>query len=126
MPLYGSRYVPASILAAEQEIQRAAASVEGKQAARESVCCGDPLAPDRPKIKTVGGVRVDVPNATSRRIYLKCNALADMLVAKNNAYGDDALNNPEAFGEDPVVDLAGYLILLMLAIEDEKARDNNV
>jgi len=69
-----------------------------------------------------------------------------MLVAKNAAYGDSALsplgifsrgrasdlirvriddklarirNNPEAFGEDPVLDLIGYLVLFTLAVEDE-------
>lgn len=84
---------------------------------------------------------------TAQRIRAKCNELADMLVAKNNAYGDSALhptgifahgcasdlirvriddklnrikNHPEAFGEDPVWDMLGYLILLSLALEDEK------
>jgi hypothetical protein len=84
---------------------------------------------------------------TSDRIRAACNRLADMLVAKNAAYGDSALhpvgifgrgkasdlikiriddklsrirNNPEAFGEDPIRDLLGYLILLQLAIEDER------
>lgn len=28
-------------------------------------------------------------------------------------------NNPEAFGEDPVLDLIGYLVLFTLAVEDE-------
>ena len=87
---------------------------------------------------------------TPDRIREKCNALADMLVAKNEAYGDSALhplgvfsggrasdlikiriddklsrirNNPEAFGEDPIRDLLGYLILLQLPIEDE-SEDN--
>ena len=87
---------------------------------------------------------------TSDRIREKCNALADMLAAKNEAYGDSALsplaifgrgkasdlirvriddklsrikNAPDAFGEDPIRDLLGYLILLQLAIEDE-SKDN--
>ena len=87
---------------------------------------------------------------TSDRIRAACNRLADMLVAKNEAYGDSALsplaifgrgkasdlirvriddklsrikNAPEAFGEDPIRDLLGYLILLQLAIEDER-KDN--
>ena len=87
---------------------------------------------------------------TSDRIRAACNRLADMLVAKNEAYGDSALsplaifgrgkasdlirvriddklsrikNAPDAFGEDPIRDLLGYLILLQLAIEDER-KDN--
>ena len=87
---------------------------------------------------------------TPDRIRAACNRLADMLVAKNEAYGDSALsplaifgrgkasdlirvriddklsrikNAPEAFGEDPIRDLLGYLILLQLAIEDE-SEDN--
>ncbi len=88
------------------------------------------------------------PNDTAARIRARCNAVADMLVEKNAAYGDSALrpvgifapgratdlirvriddklsrirNNPDAFGEDPVFDLLGYLILLTLALEDEAA-----
>ncbi len=87
---------------------------------------------------------------TPDRIRAACNRLADMLVAKNEAYGDSALsplaifgrgkasdlirvriddklsrikNAPDAFGEDPIRDLLGYLILLQLAIEDER-KDN--
>jgi hypothetical protein len=87
---------------------------------------------------------------TPDRIRAACNRLADMLVAKNEAYGDSALsplaifgrgkasdlirvriddklsrikNAPDAFGEDPIRDLLGYLILLQLAIEDE-SKDN--
>lgn len=85
---------------------------------------------------------------TSDRIRAACDRLADMLISKNAAYGDSALhplavfgrgkasdlirvriddklsrirNNPEAFGEDPILDLLGYLILLQLALEDEAA-----
>jgi hypothetical protein len=87
---------------------------------------------------------------TSDRIRAACNRLAEMLTAKNEAYGDSALsplaifgrgkasdlirvriddklsrirNAPDAFGEDPIRDLLGYLILLQLAIEDE-SEDN--
>ena len=86
-------------------------------------------------------------NGTQRRIKQACDNLAAMLIAKNQAYGDSALhpmgvfakgsavdgikvriddklnrikNKPDAFGEDPVNDLLGYLILLQLAMEDEK------
>ena len=68
--------------------------------------------------------------------------VGDLLIAKNKAYGDSALNpvgifakgnaeelirvriddklsrianNPDAFGEDPIDDLQGYLVLLKLA-----------
>ena len=82
-----------------------------------------------------------VAKTTADRIAEKCNAVRDMLIAKNKAYGNSALspgdaesliririddklgrikNNPEAFGEDAVFDLAGYLILFMLAREDKK------
>jgi len=71
-----------------------------------------------------------------------CNEIAEMLVAKNKAYGDSALNpvrifskappeeglrvriddklsrirnDPDAFGEDAVMDLTGYLVLLLIA-----------
>ena len=83
---------------------------------------------------------------SAERIHEACNKLANMLVAKNMAYGDSALkpvgifakgeaaelikvriddklsrikNNPYAFGEDAVNDLLGYLILLQLATENE-------
>ena len=70
-----------------------------------------------------------------------CNAIADMLIAKNKAYGDSALNpirvfskgdpsegirlriddklsriaRGEAAGEDTITDLIGYLIMLQIA-----------
>ena len=83
---------------------------------------------------------------TADRIYARCSALAEFLVAKNESYGDSALhpvgifaqgrasdlirvriddklsrirNNPDAFGEDAVQDLLGYLVLFQLAMEDE-------
>ena len=89
---------------------------------------------------------VAVPS-TAERIRTHCLLLSDMMVAKNAAYGDSALhptgifaqgkaseliktriddklnrikNNPGAFGEDPVWDLEGYLVLLAMALEDEK------
>lgn len=75
------------------------------------------------------------------QIRATCAALADMLVAKNRAYGDSALCPVRMFsrasaeeqilvriddklsrlargaaaGEDTVQDLAGYLVLLMVA-----------
>lgn len=84
---------------------------------------------------------------TPVRIKEKCSELAAMLLAKNKSYGDSALhpvgifakgcasdllhvriddklnriqNAPDAFGEDVVQDLLGYLVLLQLAREDEK------
>lgn len=81
---------------------------------------------------------------TEARIRARCQALADFLVEKNRAYGDSALrpigifskvsavdliktriddklnrirNRPDAFGEDAVQDLIGYLILLQIAME---------
>ena len=86
-------------------------------------------------------------NDTQCRIKKACDELAGELCAKNEAYGDSALhpagifakgsavegikvriddklnrikNKPDAFGEDPIKDLLGYLILLKLALEDEK------
>jgi hypothetical protein len=84
---------------------------------------------------------------TPVRIKEKCSSLAAMLLEKNRSYGDSALhpvgifakgrasdllhvriddklnrirNAPDAFGEDVVQDLIGYLVLLQLAREDEK------
>lgn len=84
---------------------------------------------------------------TADRIRAKCNELADLLVEKNTSYGDSALkplgifasgdpvvnlgariddklarikNDRAAFGEDPIRDLLGYLVLLQIAIEDQK------
>ncbi len=92
------------------------------------------------------------PNDTAARIRARCNELAEMLIEKNAAYGDSALrpigvfasgravdllrvriddklsriaNRPDAFGEDPVFDLLGYLILLTLAREDEAAAEKS-
>jgi len=86
-----------------------------------------------------------VPVTTVDRIRAKCAIISDMLVEKNQSYGDSALhpvgifakgkaeelirvriddklnrlkNAPNAFGEDAVKDLIGYLILLQLAMED--------
>ena len=82
---------------------------------------------------------------TADRIREACDAVRDMLLAKNASYGDSALkptgifakgsaedlirvriddklsrikNAPDAFGEDVIGDLIGYLILLKLALED--------
>lgn len=88
---------------------------------------------------------------TQDRIRARCQALADFLVEKNRAYGDSALhpiglfargrasdlirvriddklnrirNRPDAFGEDAVQDLLGYLVLFQIAtgIEREQAQ----
>lgn len=86
---------------------------------------------------------------TQDRIRARCQALADFLVAKNQAYGDSALhpiglfargrasdlirvriddklnrirNRPDAFGEDAVQDLIGYLILLQIATDIEREK----
>lgn len=79
---------------------------------------------------------------TADRIRAKCAEIAEFLVEKNRAYGDSALrpvaifargepedlirvriddklnrirNAPDAFGEDPVRDLIGYLVLFEIA-----------
>lgn len=89
-----------------------------------------------------------MPVTTVDRIRAKCAVISDMLVKKNQSYGDSALhpvgifakgsaldlirvriddklnrlrNAPNAFGEDAVKDLIGYLILLQIAIEDEQS-----
>jgi hypothetical protein len=85
---------------------------------------------------------------TEARIRARCQELAEFLVAKNRAYGDSALrparifaqgsasdlirvriddklnrirNQPDAFGEDAVQDLLGYLILFQIATDIEGA-----
>jgi len=90
-----------------------------------------------------------VKRDTASRIRTKCTEIAEMLAAKNKAYGNSALepvrvfsdgdaealirvrlddklsrirNNPSAFGEDPVLDLVGYLVLLLIAREDKAAK----
>ena len=82
---------------------------------------------------------------TTARIHHKCAEVAEFLAAKNASYGDSALHPvgifsrgdaveslcarlddklarikhaPEAYGEDTLKDLTGYLILLQLALED--------
>jgi len=83
-------------------------------------------------------------NSMEIRIRTKCQEIADLLVAKNASYGDSALNpirifsqadaraglavriddklsrirnQPDAFGEDPVKDLVGYLVLWLIQEE---------
>ena len=85
------------------------------------------------------------PNPVEARIRDKCESLALMLCMKNRAYGNSALdpvgifakgeasdlirvriddklnrikNAPDAYGEDAVMDLLGYLILFQIAEED--------
>ena len=80
-------------------------------------------------------------NQTERAILDECNRLADMLIKKNRAYGNSALepinifsklsaeeqiysrlddkisrikNGHEYPGDDTVLDIAGYLVLLMI------------
>jgi hypothetical protein len=88
------------------------------------------------------------PNGTAERIKAKCDEIARMLISKNDSYGDSALHpvcifgrgkatdqirariddklsrikyRPQAFGEDVIKDLQGYLVMLTLAMEDEAA-----
>ena len=84
---------------------------------------------------------------TKDKIKEKCNDLKDLLLEKNNAYGDSALNPVGIFSdlkateaikirlddklkrianvglsdktEDTLMDCAGYMILLMIAIDNE-------
>jgi len=83
---------------------------------------------------------------SAERIKVKCDALCEMLIAKNRSYGDSALkplgifatgdpvlnlaariddklarirNDRGAFGEDPIWDLLGYLVLFQIALEDQ-------
>ena len=85
---------------------------------------------------------------TEARIRARCQELAEFLVEKNRAYGDSALhptgvfargrasdlirvriddklnrirNRPDAFGEDAVQDLLGFLIMFQTATETEGA-----
>jgi hypothetical protein len=83
---------------------------------------------------------------TAERIALKCNQIRDMLLEKNLAYGDSALKPVRIFSssaedeqllvriddklsrikrgkadnEDTVLDLVGYLILLLVARDNDK------
>ena len=86
--------------------------------------------------------------STADRLRAKCEALTELLLAKNKAYGDSALNpirifstaNPqeqlririddklsriargsEFPGDDTLLDLAGYLILLSVATDNATA-----
>ena len=88
---------------------------------------------------------------SAQRIRGKCLEIAEVLATKNASYGDSALhplgifasgdpvanlaariddklarvrNAPGAYGEDVVMDLIGYLVLLRLALEDRAARKN--
>ena len=84
---------------------------------------------------------------TKDKLIKKCNDLKDLLLQKNNAYGDSALNPVGIFSdlkateaikirlddklkrianvglsdktEDTLMDCAGYMILLMIAIDNE-------
>ena len=88
---------------------------------------------------------------TKKKIQLKCAELEDLLIQKNNAYGDSALNPVGIFSslkaseaikirlddklkrianvglndetEDTLMDCVGYMILLMIANDNES---NNI
>ena len=90
-----------------------------------------------------------IPKTTEQEIIETCNEMRDLLVQKNQAYGDSALNpirlfskadpveairvriddklsrlargNEKNFGEDPEWDLVGYLILLRVAKKRQRA-----
>ncbi len=85
---------------------------------------------------------------TSKQIEQKCDAIKELLIGKNKAYGDSALNPSNIFGrgnaidnlgcrlddklmriknsgindltEDTISDIIGYLILLQIAIDRSK------
>lgn len=85
---------------------------------------------------------------TSKQIEEKCDAIKELLIGKNEAYGDSALNPANIFGrgnaidnlccriddkvmriknsgindltEDTISDIIGYLILLQIAIDRSK------
>ena len=60
---------------------------------------------------------------TKDRIKQKCKEIEDLLIDKNKKYGDSALNPLNAGlvedTEDTLIDIAGYIILLMISKEDE-------
>ena len=88
---------------------------------------------------------------TKDKIKLKCQEVKDLLIQKNDAYGDSALNPVGIFSslkaseairirlddklkrianvglndetEDTLLDCAGYMVLLMIAIDNES---NNI
>ena len=89
-----------------------------------------------------------MPSSTERTIDDVCSALADFLKQKNKAYGDSALNPNRIFskadpleqirvriddklnrvmqgneypGDDTIKDLAGYLVLYMVALRMTQA-----
>ena len=89
--------------------------------------------------------------STKDKIIKKCKQVADLLIQKNKAYGDSALNPAGIFSklkasealkirlddklkriqnvgvsdetEDTLMDCAGYMILLMIALDNES---NNI
>lgn len=92
-------------------------------------------------------------NDSANKITITANAVRDLLLEKNAAYGDSALKPSNIFArgsavdniacriddklmriknkglndatEDTLQDLIGYLILLKIAIEDERAQPTN-
>ena len=92
--------------------------------------------------------KIEPQNATEKGILDKCRKLAEMLIDKNRAYGDSALNPVRVFSkasnteairvrmddkisrmargkntgrvpEDTLFDFAGYSVLLMVAQDQE-------
>lgn len=89
--------------------------------------------------------------STARKITRVSNGVRDLLLSKNKAYGDSALGGAQVFSqvpatvalsariddklgriktsgitdktEDTVQDLCGYLVLLLIAMEDEGIRN---
>ena len=67
------------------------------------------------------------------QIRAECQAISDLLVEKNQAYGDSALSpvriddklsrlaRGSAAGEDVILDLIGYLVLLRIAQKESAA-----
>ena len=88
---------------------------------------------------------------TKNKLIKKCEQVADLLIGKNEAYGDSALNPAGIFSklkasealkirlddklkriqnvgvsdetEDTLMDCAGYMVLLMIALDNES---NNI
>jgi len=94
--------------------------------------------------------RDDGRRATRNAIRAKCREVGDLLVKKNRAYGNSALqplgifsrgtaeaqlrariddklsrikNMEGAFGENDIMDLTGYLVLLMIARDKANEKD---
>lgn len=90
--------------------------------------------------------------STESKIVIKCNEIRDLLIEKNRSYGDAALQPLNIFSphdaengirqriddklkrihnvglcdstEDTLIDLAGYIVLLMISRDDKQ--NNNI